>query len=195
MKTPKLFTDNLKNKIITMSMLESVIYSINKRAKNCRDNARRYKNSRDNYGNYEKEIDKRDKYYCDKDYLLKTLLKPKCIHVEKGINEYCKVFSENDSEFHGAEPDMIIDEWTNNNGTDLKRVKVLEEYSRYYLFYPFSNTSFHSPIDDNNLEKYDLEIITIDNLNTFGKDINDLVSIQFCQKVIDLIKTNDFIFN
>lgn len=38
MKTPKSFSDNLKKKIITEDMLGACIYSVNKRAKNFRDN-------------------------------------------------------------------------------------------------------------------------------------------------------------
>ena len=37
MKTPKEYTDNIKNGIITTSMLEAALYSVNKRAKNYRN--------------------------------------------------------------------------------------------------------------------------------------------------------------
>lgn len=43
MKTPKVYSENLKQGIITPSMLEEVLYSYNKRAKNYRDRARDYR--------------------------------------------------------------------------------------------------------------------------------------------------------
>lgn len=43
MRTPKEYTENLKNNIITESMLLDCLYSANKRAKNYRDKAREYR--------------------------------------------------------------------------------------------------------------------------------------------------------
>ena len=40
MITPKFYTDNINNKIITEEMLEQCLYSVNKRAKNHRDRDR-----------------------------------------------------------------------------------------------------------------------------------------------------------
>lgn len=42
MRTPKEYTQNLKQKIITKQMLADCLYSVNKRAKNCRDNEHKY---------------------------------------------------------------------------------------------------------------------------------------------------------
>ena len=61
-----------------------------------------------------------------------------------------------------------------------------EEY-RYYLFYKVGNKSFHSPLEALKINQYDLEIINIDNLNTFGEDVSKLISAQFCDKVISMI--------
>ena len=46
MKAPKTYTENLKNKIITQDMLCDCLFSVNKRAKNCRDKIREYKSYR-----------------------------------------------------------------------------------------------------------------------------------------------------
>lgn len=40
MKTPTKFAKNLKNNIVTFEMFIGALYSINKRAKNCRDRVR-----------------------------------------------------------------------------------------------------------------------------------------------------------
>jgi hypothetical protein len=55
MRTPKEYKDNLNNGIVTVPMLEDVLFSYNKRAKNWRDKAREYRQkSRDNYFGYDK---------------------------------------------------------------------------------------------------------------------------------------------
>ena len=41
MRTPKEYADNIKKGIITTSMLEAALYSVNKRAKNYRDAERK----------------------------------------------------------------------------------------------------------------------------------------------------------
>ncbi len=51
MKTSKDFKDKLSKGIITASMLEAALYSVNKRAKNYRDKEREIK---DSYGKYSK---------------------------------------------------------------------------------------------------------------------------------------------
>lgn len=54
MRTPKEYTNNIKNHIITKQMLLDCLYSSNKRAKNWRDKEREYRHSYDYYGNEEK---------------------------------------------------------------------------------------------------------------------------------------------
>ena len=54
MKTPKEYTDNIKKGIITTSMLEAALYSVNKRAKNYRDAEHK---ARCQYGRYSKYAD------------------------------------------------------------------------------------------------------------------------------------------
>ncbi|MBP5724455.1 MAG: hypothetical protein J6X18_12900 [Bacteroidales bacterium] len=82
MKTPKEYTQNLKNGIVTLPMLSDAIYTYNKRAKNMRDKAREYRRTRrwtmyDYYGDY---CDKRDDYYKRKEELLEYL-EPQCVHI------------------------------------------------------------------------------------------------------------------
>lgn len=54
MRTPKEYMNNIKVGIITDKMLAESLFSVNKRAKNCRDKEREYRNSYDIYNNCEK---------------------------------------------------------------------------------------------------------------------------------------------
>ena len=75
-------------------------------------------------------------------------------------------------------------------------VDILDKESpkiRYYKYYKTTNYSFHSPIDVKDLKEFpDKEIVEIDTLETEGKQINSLISVQFVKKVIDLIKNKDY---
>ena len=93
MRTPKEYTDNIKNGIITTSMLEAALYSVNKRAKNYRDaeHETRYR-----YGRYSKcavsSEWKKNEFYSKKDKLL-SILKPICIHKEFAGYERTRIYS------------------------------------------------------------------------------------------------------
>jgi len=76
MKTPKEYTKNLKNHIITEDMIADCLYSVNKRAKNFRDKAQEYRNSY--YHGISQQDDMR-RYYSYKEQLL-SFFEPKCIH-------------------------------------------------------------------------------------------------------------------
>ena len=105
MKTPKKYTEKLKQGIITKEMLLDCLYSSNKRAKNYRDKEREYReyyrNQRYAYDKYDNEGMarlKKQKYYHQKEKML-SILKPVCIHKElygyekKRIYEYEKEYS------------------------------------------------------------------------------------------------------
>ena len=79
MRTPKEYTNNIKNHIITKQMLLDCLYSSNKRAKNWRDKEREYRHSYDYYGNEEKAREQKNAYYEQKDIML-SILHPVCIH-------------------------------------------------------------------------------------------------------------------
>lgn len=192
MQTNKTFNDNLKKGIITKEMLELALYSINKRAKNCRDKKNEYKGRYDKYNNYKKYEMQEQDYYQQKEFLLETLLTPVCIHCEtqtknrriydyesEYINHTNKGYWENcyfDREL--GEEIWFVDAPSN------------EKIEKYYLFYRTANFSFHTPID--NPEKYSYEVVSIDSLVTYGKDINVLVSTQFCKKLIELVKQQSY---
>lgn len=56
-----------------------------------------------------------------------------------------------------------------------------EEIELYFLYYEIGENTFHQPIK--NPEKYDLKTVKLDDFYTEGNDINDLLSVQFCDKV------------
>ena len=73
MRTPKEYTDNLKKKTITESMLLDCLYSVNKRAKNYRDKERGYRQyyrgnryAYDKYGNVDRCQVMKEEYYSQK---------------------------------------------------------------------------------------------------------------------------------
>ena len=69
-------------------------------------------------------------------------------------------------------------------------LSLIHIYKKYYLFYDLGNHSFHTPIYQSDLEKYpSLKIEDIDDLVTYGDEIRELISIQFVQKVLELIAT------
>lgn len=84
MKTNKEYQQNLKNKIITENMLYDCLFSLNKRAKNCRDKKNEYWRSEYKWD----YIKKMNEYYDHKDFLLKSLLKPTLIHKQTTYNYY-----------------------------------------------------------------------------------------------------------
>lgn len=169
MKTPKAFSMNLRNHIITEDMLGACIYSVNKRAKNFRDRTRKLYSEidtkRSTYGQTGVEYQlkniatakaTKEYYYRYKDQLL-SLVTPVSIHFVNDGNYY--------------------------------------DIRRYYLFYRVGSYSFHHPIEVKDLEKYpDLPQEDIGTLTTYGHEIEDLISVQFVDKVLHLIRTGRYIF-
>lgn len=70
MRTPTMYTKNLKNHVITTQMLLDCLFSVNKRAKNYRDQERKYRHMRyDYYDNEEKNRSKKEEYVkCPVEY-------------------------------------------------------------------------------------------------------------------------------
>lgn len=193
MRTPKDYTDNIKKGIITKEMLSDCLYSVNKRAKNCRDKERQYRSYRnDYYGNEEKYREQKDAYYEQKDKML-ALIMPDCIHAETievreriynyEYEEYDKHYRNRDYFHEGGYYDRDLHEF-------VEFIDVMIPDKKYYLFYDLGNHSFHTPIYQSDLEKYpSLKIEDIDDLVTYGDEIRELISIQFVQKVLELIAT------
>ena len=208
MKTNTKFLKLIKDKIITEEILELCLYSVNKRAKNCRDKKAEYRDHiksmryfnhyyYDKYDNIDKYNNKMNEYYDMKDILL-SILDPVCIHEEHQGYERVRIF-DYEEEYDEVKDEDVI--WSNSfydydRDEEVFFVDILDKESpkiRYYKYYKTTNYSFHSPIDVKDLKEFpDKEIVEIDTLETEGKQINSLISVQFVKKVIDLIKDKDY---
>lgn len=203
MRTPAEYTKNLKNKILTGEMLEECLYSVNKRAKNWRDNARYYeKNRRNRYyysvDNAQVARENEEKYYAMKDKFL-SLLKPKCIHKEFQGYERSKIYDYEPNWYEMKHIYKVIREggYYDKDMKEYVCFAVIEDQESpqyaYYLFYDMGNNhTFHSPIYDP--KNYpDLEVVELeDRIITSGDDIDDLLSVQFVKKVLALIESGDY---
>ena len=202
METPKEYTKNLKNNILTTEMLIDCLFSVNKRAKNCRDKEREYRDKfrgcryGDKYGTEEKYREKKEEYYSQKEKIL-TLFTPDCIHSEVQQRrtriydyeeEYGTTYLENEVIHSGHYFDPITDE-------PVFFDDIMLPHTQFYLFYDFGKCSFHTPIDEYLIKNYpNLEIINIGSLTTYGKDIDVLLSTQFVKKVLALIENNNYVY-
>ena len=201
MKTPKEYVDNLNKGIITKQMLSDCLYSCNKRAKNCRDKERDYREryrhnfyAYDKYDTEERYRKKKDEYYAQKDALL-AVIQPICIHKE-GYDQKTRVYD------YEEKYDDLFEEgnYFHSNSyydKDLnEEVFFIDTYIkayRYYLFYDLGlGHTFHTPIESYDISKYDLPVVEIDELTTFGDSIERLVSNQFTDKVLNLIRSGNY---
>ena len=208
MQTPKQYTDNLKQSVINESMLSEVLYSYSKRAKNYRDKRREYK-SRSCYNRYktadiDKCSEKINEYYSKKDAILKHYPKyTKCIHkVMEGhrirIYDYEDEWNSLEGEislYLNGKPSKVK-YYSNYFDKDEEQVvffcDIWENYYLYFVFFEIGTHSFHNPIEEKDLDEYkNLEIVELPELVTDGTDINNLLSIQFCDKVYDFIMQHE----
>ena len=120
MRTPKEYTKNLENGIVTEQMLCDVLYSYNKRAKNWRDKKRQYKHSyaTNSYIWFNTARENEQKYYDYKSELL-NLLEPECIHEEvlendyETLIQYYLLYVVGDHSFHHPIHKSEISKWPN----------------------------------------------------------------------------------
>lgn len=199
MKTPKLYADLLKKKQLTNEMIAECIYSVNKRAKNYRDKVREYRKSpyhshiQDNIDN---AIAKKVEYYGMKEGLLKPFA-PTVIHKQFVKNtkrvysyeeDYQKILVEKES-------DII---WKSNY-FDYERCTKIHffdyqiENNLYFLYYEIGGFSFHKPTSEAEANNSGLSIVEIDeNFKTYGRKIEDLLSVPFVKKVLNLLNSDDY---
>ena len=203
MRTPKRYTDLIKNKKITNQIIAECIYSVNKRAKNYRDKIEdsnqagfyKYKEI-----NNEKAKEQKERYYSMKEDLLLNF-SPKLVHKQYVGEKRQRVYSyqKNYEKLYNEKRNDIV--WENSY-YDYDRNKEVEFFDYtlgekkylYFLYYEIGEYSFHTPITEERVEKNtQLEIKEIDeNFQTHGADIVDLLSTQFVQKVIDLLDSGDY---
>ena len=203
MRTPKRYTDLIKNKKITNQIIAECIYSVNKRAKNYRDKIEDYKQAgfyRYKENNIENAKEQKEKYYSMKEDLLLNF-SPKLIHKKYDGEKIQRVYSyqKNYTKLYNEKINDIIKEnsyydYDRNKEVDFFDYSLGEKKYLYFLYYEIGEYSFHTPITEERLEKNtQLEIKEIDeNFQTHGADIVDLLSTQFVQKVIDLLDSGDY---
>ena len=203
MRTPKKYTDLIKNKEITNQIIAECIYSVNKRAKNYRDKIEdsnqagfyKYKEI-----NNEKAKEQKERYYSMKEDLLLNF-SPKLVHKQYVGEKRQRVYSyqKNYEKLYNEKRNDIV--WENsyydydrNKEVDFFDYSLGEKKYLYFLYYEIGEYSFHTPITEERAEKNtELEIKEIDeNFQTHGADIVDLLSTQFVQKVIDLLDSGDY---
>lgn len=203
MRTPKRYTDLIKNKKITNQIIAECIYSVNKRAKNYRDKIKDYKQGgfyKYKEDNIENAKEQKEKYYSMKEDLLLNF-SPKLIHKKYDGEKIQRVYSyqKNYTKLYNEKISDIIKEnsyydYDRNKEVDFFDYSLGEKKYLYFLYYEIGEYSFHTPITEERVEKNtQLEIKEIDeNFQTHGADIVDLLSTQFVQKVIDLLDSGDY---
>ncbi len=196
MQTPKEYTSNLTNGIVTEEMLSDCLYSCNKRAKNWRDKKREvvemqhaYRYFEDKYNTVFEAECRMAEYYGMKERLL-SVLQPEFIHHETQTNYFWLSAGKtprdaNAKRTGGINYDDERDRWE----YEYKSVKEC-----YYLYYKCGCHTFHTPIPST--EKYpDLPVVELEGgLTTYGADTGDLLSVQFVKKVVALVETGEYTF-
>ena len=216
MRTPKQWSGNIKKGIITDEMLESALFSVNKRAKNYRDKKREYSHYRYARYNYSEQAEgKMNEMYEKKDKLL-SLIPPVCIHVEyqnsrntnrveigNNVEPYLRyIYAGEITHFgsyvrrnrHGGWCDDWYDDYDTEYVYFFDHAKQPFQKA-YYLFRVLGDHSFHSPITEDELKNYhDLPVINIDSLITHGESVLELCSMQFVDKIIALIDSGSYTY-
>lgn len=190
MKTPKEYTKNLKNHIITEEMIGDCLYSVNKRAKNFRDKAYAYRHS---YYHGHSQREDMDRYYGYKDQLL-SFFEPVCIHkqfagyVRIRVYDYEDDYDEQDDRnivwencYYDHDYDREV--WFYDYETDMEK-------HLYFLYYVIGKYSFHTPIENPNNYDYPIKEID-DDFTTEGRDVTELISAQFVMKVLEMLASEE----
>jgi len=165
--TTKEINKCLKNGVVTPEILGYAAYSVNKRAKNWRDKESEYRNLKRNnrywHDKYDNEGKAREKKEEYYDYK----------------ERICSMFKP--TKIHS------LTKWKWNS-------ELQEEYPvlKYFLYYEFGGFSFHQPIDVD-IEKNKIPIEELDeDFETHGTDINDLMSMQMVNKILDGINKGNY---
>lgn len=149
-----------------------------------------------------KKTEIRKKNITEKKDILLTLASPTCIHKEIIGYERERIYDDDpryDKHMECGDYVWHNSYWDNEVCEEVSFVDILDKDRpkyNYYLFYDFGlEHTFHSPIRESELSKYNLEIVDIDRLHTSGEMIGDLLSVQFVDKMIALIKQGNVVFN
>ena len=128
---------------------------------------KRAKNMRDNEREYRHHPEYRQEYYEKK-------------------KEYYKCKDELLSYVQPCEIHTVVREHWERDNFGWDKTFFIEEY----LFYIVGDKSFHSPLPLPIGEKYKhLPVVKLDELETFGKEPNDLMSVQTARKILEGLRS------
>lgn len=211
MRTPKEYTENLKKGIVTLAMLDDVLFSYNKRAKNYRDKVQEYRAKArwnrywyDKYDNEGKCEEKKQMLYDRKSDILSCcpselkavhkLVKKVKIRIEDNNPEYDK-YSVEIEKFEQGKPSEVVymnSYYDREIEEEVTFINIFVDKPEYYLYYEFPNHSFHHPIKEEDLARYKaLSVVSLDSLITYGEDITELLPLPFCDKVWAFMKNSN----
>lgn len=209
MESPDIYQKNLSKGIITDDMLGAALFSLNKRAKNYRDQKRKAKKSLyaqaklfgfDNPDGLD-ESEKMEKDMYRKKETLLQVVEPICIHqeiagykkeyiydVDGTAYDYGNLFI--DAIFHNRVLDRGV---CRKDRRDTRFfVRKGEAYYRYYYFRQVKDHTYHSPISKEEALRVDLPIHVIREIKTEGEPESELISMEFVDALIDLVESGRF---
>ena len=196
MKPPKEYLKNLKHHTITEKMLSDCICSVNNRALNSRDSEYKYTHYvPDPYGNANKYRKKKQEYYNMKRVLL-SVLEPSLIQRGEVLQRKRTYDYE-----EGYEEILESGNYVNNSGFyDPDRKEHVEfvvqmiPQTVYYLVYQVGNCSFRLPIQQSDvIRRPDLDVKDAGRIPPVYGDITvDMLSVQFVEKVLKLMKSGNY---
>nr|WP_228846493.1 hypothetical protein [Clostridioides sp. ES-S-0173-01]UDN49515.1 hypothetical protein JJJ25_19570 [Clostridioides sp. ES-S-0173-01] len=204
MKTPSRFRYRLEKGIITEEILGMVIFSLNKKAKVYKEKEAEQRMFID--GDYlleEKYRCQKEEYYSKKKYLL-SLINPTCIHKENIPTSFTVSLDDHDFDKNYCEfiEDVTYFDKDIKDYREKYKVHVKYNINNYYLFYRLDRFCFHEYIaknefsdgyvydvnEDNLINKYKLDIQTVDKIFSPVVDKEELLSDKFCDKVIYMLE-------
>lgn len=209
MDTPEIFYENLSKGIITYEMLDLALFSLNKRAKNYRDQKRKAKKSLyaqaqlfgfSNPDNPEEAERMEKEFYAKKERLLQ-IVKPVCVHQElagykkdyiydKDEIDYADIFI--DSIFHNRVLDRGI---CRKEGKDIRFfVRKGEPYYRYYFFRCIGTHTYHSPINKETALSSGLPIHIINEIKTEGERNENLIPEDSVDQMLALVDSETYTY-
>lgn len=163
MKTPKEFNALLKRGILTTEIIASVLYSFNKRAKNLK-------------------MRNRDQYRIAK--------KKRNLAMLGGRKQDSKTENENRIIEYYRKKDLILLSLFRPS-----KIHIID--GEEFLFYRVYRSEFHFPLYMYEIYGKELpgglEKIEINDFDITGEPVGRLLSVQFCDKVVDIIQSGRFI--
>lgn len=204
MKTPPEWQKLVDNNQLTDEIVASVLHSLNKRAKNHRDKAKDAAGMMHwrGYAPYaqksrETALKKKEHYYSLKNYILTHYMQPVCVHRQNMGKPRVRIYDYEPAFHHLKDEDVL---WSNSYFDHELGERVyfadVEDMSKpdrfaFFKYWEIDSQGFHSPIREEavppHLEVHDLP----QDFYTHGEDIQNLVSVQFCNKVVDVVRYLD----